>query len=192
MVAIGLLLGAVYLLVSDLVQEEKRGTLNFIRLSPQSARTIFIGKILGVPSLVYLAVTLMVPFHLLAGVSAGASIPLLLGWYATIGAGWFLLASAATLYVLLGGIQAILTVGAIAWPTGMMVMLINVFASATIERAEWLIKPYSSLVRWFGLPLNGSALWLYAFIVGSCLVTTYWIWQALDRRYLNPTATVVA
>jgi hypothetical protein len=191
MLAMGLILGTVYLLVADLVQEEKRGTLNFIRLSPQSARTIFIGKILGVPSLVYLAASLMVPFHLIAGISAGASIPLLAGWYATIGAGWFLLASTATLYVLLGGIQAILTVGAVAWPTGMMVLMINTFASATIERSEWLIKPYS-IVRWFGLPISASALWLYTFIVGSCLVTTYWIWQAVERRYLNPTATVIA
>ncbi len=192
MLAMGLILGTVYLLVADLVQEEKRGTLNFIRLSPQSASTIFLGKILGVPSLVYLAASLMVPLHLIAGISAGASIPLLAGWYATIGAGWFLLASTATLYVLLGGIQAILTVGVVAWPTGMMVLMINTFASATIERSEWLIKPYSSILRWFGLPISASALWLYAFIVGSCLVTTYWIWQALERRYLNPTATVVA
>ena len=192
MVAIGLILGAVYLLVADLVQEEKRGTLNFIRLSPQSASTIFLGKILGVPSLVYLAIAVAVPFHLFAGVSAGASIPLLLGWYATIGAIWFLLASTSTLYVLLGGIQAILTVGAIAWPTGLMIMLINSYTSATIESSEWLIKPYSSVLRWFGLPIGGSALCLYAFIIGSCLVSNYWIWQALERRYLNPTATVVA
>ncbi len=192
MLAIGLILGAVYLLVADLVQEEKRGTLNFIRLSPQSARTIFFGKILGVPSLVYIAIAVAVPFHLFAGISAGASIPLLLGWYATIGAIWFLLASTSTLYVLLGGIQAILTVGAIAWPTGLMIMLVNVYASATIESSEWLIKPYSSVLRWFGIPIGGSALWLYAFIIGSCLVSNYWIWQALERRYLNPTATVIA
>jgi hypothetical protein len=191
MVAIGLLLGSVYLLVADLVQEEKRGTLNFIRLSPQSAPTIFLGKILGVPSLVYLAVALTIPFHVIAGIAAGASIPLLLGWYATIGAGWLLLSSLSTLYVLLGGIQAILTVGAVAWPTGSIVMMINAYANATIERSEWLIKPYS-VVRWFGLPISASALWLYAFVIGTFLVWTYWIWQALERRYLNPTATVLA
>jgi hypothetical protein len=191
MVAIGLLLGSVYLLVADLVQEEKRGTLNFIRLSPQSAPTIFLGKILGVPSLVYLAVALTIPFHLIAGIAAGASIPLLLGWYATIAAGWLLLSSLSTLYVLLGGIQAILTVGAVAWPTGLVVMMINVYASATIDRSEWLTKPYSSVIRWFGLPISASALWMYAFVIGTCVVWTYWIWQALERRYLNPTATVL-
>jgi hypothetical protein len=191
MMAIGLLLGSVYLLVADLVQEEKRGTLNFIRLSPQSASTIFLGKIFGVPSLVYWAVALTIPFHLIAGIAAGASIPLLLGWYATIGAGWLLLSSMSTLYVLLGGIQAILTVGAVAWPTGLTIMLVNVYASATIEGADWLVKPYS-ILRWFGLPITGSALWLYALIIATCLVLTYWVWQALERRYLNPTATVIS
>ena len=34
------------MLVADLVREEKRGTLNFIRLSPQSAQQIFVGKVL--------------------------------------------------------------------------------------------------------------------------------------------------
>lgn len=191
MLALGLILGAVYLLVADLVQEEKRGTLNFIRLSPQSARTVFIGKILGVPILVYLAAASIVPVHIWAGVSAGADIPLLVAWYATIGSLWFLLSSAATLYVLLGGIQAILTVSAVAWPVGSVVMMINLFATATIDRVQWLVKP-EWLVRWFWLPISGSALWLYAFVTGCCLAATYWVWQALERRYLNPTATVIA
>ncbi len=192
MLAIGLILGSVYLLVADLVQEEKRGTLNFIRLSPQSASTIFLGKIFGVPSLVYLAIALMLPFHLLAGIGAGASLLLLAGWYAAIGSFWLLFSSAATLYVLLGGIQAILTVSAVAWPIGLLVLMLNSFATATISRAEWLMKPYSPIVRWFGVPLSASAIWLDAFVICSCLVATYWIWQALERRYLNPSATVIA
>jgi ABC-type transport system involved in multi-copper enzyme maturation permease subunit len=87
---LGLIVGAVYLLVADLVQEEKRGTLNFIRLSPQSAQTIFMGKILGIPILVYLAAAVMLPFHLFAGIAAGGNIPLLAAWYLTIGSLWFL------------------------------------------------------------------------------------------------------
>ncbi len=188
--SIGLILGSVYLLVADLVQEEKRGTLNFIRLSPQSAQTVFIGKILGVPSLVYLAAALMLPFHLLIGISAGASIPLLAGWYLTIGSIWWLLSSAAVLYVLLGGIQPILTIIAVAYPTVLPVFLIDRFTAATINQEKWL-KEIDRVVQWFWLPVGGSALWLYAFGVGCCLVASYWIWQALERRYLNPTATVI-
>jgi hypothetical protein len=188
--SIGLILGSVYLLVADLVQEEKRGTLNFIRLSPQSARTVFIGKILGVPSLVYLAAALMLPFHLFVGIAAGASIPLIAGWYLTIGSMWWLLASGAVLYVLLGGIQPILTIIAVAYPTVLPVLLINKFAAATIGREPWL-KEIDRVVQWFWLPVGGSALLLYGFGIGCCLVMSYGIWQALERRYLNPTDTVM-
>ena len=61
---LALLVAGTYMLVSDLDKEERRGTLNFIRLSPQSAKTIFLGKILGVPILLYLAAILTVPLHL--------------------------------------------------------------------------------------------------------------------------------
>jgi hypothetical protein len=187
---LGLILGSVYMLVADLVQEEKRGTLNFIRLSPQSARTIFVGKILGVPMLVYLAATLMLPLHLFAGFNAGASLSLFAGWYAAIGSICFLLASAAVLYVLLGGSQAILTVIAVAYPVCLPLFGINLFASATITDEEWLKK--ASDIPWFGLPIFNSMIWFYTFGIGSCLVASYWVWQALERRYLNPTATVIS
>jgi hypothetical protein len=190
---IGLILGSVYLLVADLVQEEKRGTLNFIRLSPQSAKTIFIGKILGVPSLVYLAAAVMLPFHLFAGIAAGGNIPLFAAWYLAIGSIWFLLSSAAVLYVLLGGSQAILTVSAVAYPVGIPLLAINYYASGTINRDGWLMDDaVKNAPIWFWLPVAASAIWFYAFGIGCCIAATYWVWQALERRYLNPTATVLS
>jgi hypothetical protein len=190
---IGLILGSVYLLVADLVQEEKRGTLNFIRLSPQSAKTIFIGKILGVPSLVYLAAAVMLPFHLFAGIVAGGNMPLFAAWYLAIGSIWFLLSSAAVLYVLLGGSQAILTVSAVAYPVGIPLLAINYYASGTINRDVWLNDGITrNLPTWFWFPVAASAIWFYTFGIGCCLAATYWVWQALERRYLNPTATVVS
>lgn len=192
MLPLGLILGAVYLLVADLVQEEKRGTLNFIRLSPQSAQKIFIGKILGVPSLVYLAAALMLPFHLGAGIAAGASISLLSGWYLTIGAIWLLLSSAAVTYVLLGGVQAILTVVAVAYPVGLPLLAINYYAKNTIDLNHYYLdSALKSPIRWFWLPVASTALWIDALIIASCMVATYWVWQALERRYLNPTATAI-
>jgi hypothetical protein len=71
-----LLVAGTYLLSNDLSKELKRGTLNFIRLSPQSATNIFIGKILGVPILLYLLGLTAFPLHFFAGL--GAKIPLLL------------------------------------------------------------------------------------------------------------------
>ncbi len=186
---LGLILGSVYTLVADLVREEKRGTLNFIRLSPQSAQTIFSGKIVGVPILIYLAIAAILPLHFIAGINAGGSIPLLLGWYLAIGSLSFFFASATVLYVLLGGVQAILTVIAIAYPVNMPLFAINIFATKTIERSDW---SGSDSLRWFGLPIVSNALWFYAFGIGCCLVASYWVWQALERRYLNPTATIIS
>ncbi|MFB2936054.1 hypothetical protein ACE1B6_12440 [Aerosakkonemataceae cyanobacterium BLCC-F154] len=64
-----LLVIGTYLLINDLSQEERRGTLNFIRLSPQSNLSILIGKIFGVPILLYLAIVLAIPLHLWTGIS---------------------------------------------------------------------------------------------------------------------------
>jgi hypothetical protein len=188
---LGLMLGSVYMLVADLVQEEKRGTLNFIRLSPQSARTIFIGKILGVPVLLYLAIALALPLHLLAGLNGGGNFILLTGWYLSIGSLWFLLASEAILYVLCGSIHAILTVIAAAYPICVPIFAINAFASATINKDDWLIHSDRNL-SWFGLPVFGSAIGLYTLTIACFWVASYWTWEALERRYLNPTATMIS
>lgn len=189
---LGLMLGSVYLLVADLIQEEKRGTLNFIRLSPQSAREIFIGKILGVPVLVYLAAALIIPLHVISGLTAGANIPLLTSWYIAIGSLWLLCSSAAVLYVLLGGIQAIVTVLTVAYPIGIVIFVLNQLASATINKGEWFKNVDREYISWFGLPVFSSAIGLYAFVTGVCFVANYWVWEALERRYLNPTATMIS
>ncbi|AFY94613.1 hypothetical protein [Chamaesiphon minutus] len=187
---LGLILGSVYTLVADLVQEEKRGTLNFIRLSPQSARTIFIGKILGVPSLIYLAALAALPLHIVAGYTAGASTLLLASWYVTISCFWFLMSSAAVLYVLLGGVQAIVTVLVVAYPVCLPILAVNAFASAIVNRDSWLDGP--TQLSWFGLPIFNNVMLFYAFGIGCCLVASYGVWQALERRYLNPTATAIS
>ena len=73
-----------FLLISDLHQEESRGTFNFIRLSPQPAQTIFVGKILGVPSLLYWLAMMTIPLHLVLGTMAGISLGLILGFYGVL------------------------------------------------------------------------------------------------------------
>ncbi len=59
-----LIIGGAGLLIINLVLEERRGTLNFIRLSPQPSQNILLGKLLGVPVLLYLGIALFVPLHL--------------------------------------------------------------------------------------------------------------------------------
>ncbi len=186
-----LILGSVYTLVADLLQEEKRGTLNFIRLSPQSAPQIFVGKILGVPILVYLGVALILPLHLSIRSNIAASLPFLASWYLMITAIWFLLASAAILYVLLGGIQAILTTAAVAWPMFFASQILNEVTLQTIQGHGGGYWGYIE-TRWFGLLIASSAIRLHLFVAVSCLVVSFGVWQAIKRRYLNPTATAIS
>jgi hypothetical protein len=79
-----LLVIGTYMLITDMVKEETRGTLNFIRLTPQSANSVLFGKILGVPLLLYLGVLLAFPLHLVAGLGAKISLSLILGFDAAI------------------------------------------------------------------------------------------------------------
>lgn len=180
-----LILGSVYMLVADLINEEKRGTMSFIRLSPRSPQQIFIGKILGIPVLVYLVVAWMIPLHLLAGVSAGASLAAIISWYTAIGSFWFLLSSAAILYVLLGGTQAILTTIAIATPIGYFFKYLD---ESLIFNHEFSFKQNN----WFGLPILKRSALTYTFESIAFVLISYWVWQALERRYLNPNATAIS
>ena len=79
-----LLVVGTYLLIADLIQEESRGTLNFIRQAPQSAHDILLGKVLGVPVLLYIFVLLLFPLHLMAGLKAQIPLGLLVGFDTTV------------------------------------------------------------------------------------------------------------
>ncbi|MEO1095375.1 MAG: hypothetical protein AAFX01_10800 [Cyanobacteria bacterium J06638_28] len=74
----------VFLLANNLANEKQRGTLNFIRLSPRSALTVLGGKIMGVPICLYLAIALILPFHIAAGLGAGYGAGYLLGFYVAL------------------------------------------------------------------------------------------------------------
>ncbi|MEM9543365.1 MAG: hypothetical protein AAGA60_28220 [Cyanobacteria bacterium P01_E01_bin.42] len=107
---IGLFVVGIYLLIDDLAREEKRGTLNFIRLSPQNSRNILLGKLLGVPALVYLAILLFIPLHFGLGIASRIPPHLILAFYGIVTVSCFFFYSAALLFALtctgLGGLQA--------------------------------------------------------------------------------------
>ncbi len=89
-----------YMLIVDTVKEETRGTLNFIRLTPQSAASILLGKILGVPVLLYVGVLLTLPLHLVAGLSARIPLDLIIGFEVVVIASCAFFYSAALLWSL--------------------------------------------------------------------------------------------
>jgi hypothetical protein len=105
-----LLAAGTWMLISDLSREEQRGTLNFIRLSPRSAKNILLGKMLGVPILLYIAVGLIAPLHLVAGLSAHIPLWLILAFYSVVAASCAFFYSTSLLFGLvttgLGGFQA--------------------------------------------------------------------------------------
>ncbi len=63
---LGLAIGGIYLIATNFRQELDRGTLNLVNLSPTSTQKIVIGKILGVPILIYWGVLLTIPLHFIA------------------------------------------------------------------------------------------------------------------------------
>ncbi|PSB52779.1 hypothetical protein [Chamaesiphon polymorphus] len=182
----GLILGSVYTLIADLHQEEKRGTLNFIRLTPQSARSILIGKMLGVPSLIYVGILCALPFHLALGIISGIGLPLILVWYFTVGAAIYLCSSLAILYSLYGGRYPLVFTILFALPIQTIVSLYNYYLNAVATGQSWTIE---ASVRWFWLPIVNNFYICNALIVTTILVISYWLWVTIDREYINPAST---
>jgi hypothetical protein len=187
-----LIIGGIYTLISDLNQEEKRGTLNAIKLSPQSGRSIFLGKIIGVPSLVYLAVLSIVPMHLVLAIVNGVNLGLLLAWYCTIGITTYLFLSLTILYVLHGGKFAI-SIGFLALnPVSSLIGIYNRYLnSATSHNREWMNNS-PQLFSWFYLPVANNIWLFYGWVCGISLVISHWLWHAIERKYLNPAGTLLS
>lgn len=210
---LALLVAGTYMLVSDLDKEERRGTLNFIRLSPQSAKTIFLGKILGVPILLYLAAILAVPLHLYAGLAAQIPLNEILCFYIAVAASCALFYSTGMLFGLttswLGGFQP--------WLASAMAFVVFGFSWLPLTRAAWdvlhFLSPlailryplfladktdFDSLVenldklQWFYLPVGTNIASGLALSLLVCGTGTYWMWQGWQRRFPNPSATVLS
>jgi hypothetical protein len=147
-----LLIAGTHMLITDLSKEERRGTLNFIRLSPQSATSILTGKMLGVPMLIYLVVGLVVPLHLAAGLFAGIPLTLILAFYGIVALSCTLFYSAALLFGLvsvgLGGFQAWLGSG---------IVLVFLWAMLGITMSS-PVAEYITPVNWLILFYPGSVL----------------------------------
>ncbi|EGK90001.1 hypothetical protein D0A34_15720 [Microcoleus vaginatus PCC 9802] len=210
---LALLVAGTYLLVSDLDKEERRGTLNFIRLSPQSAKTIFIGKILGVPILLYLAAILTVPLHLYSGLAAQIPLNEIVCFYPAVAASCALFYSGAMLFGLttswLGGFQPwlasamVFVVFGISWLplTRTAVDVLHFLSPLAMLRYPLSLvdkTDFDSLVenldklQWFYSPVGTNIAIGLALSLLVCGTGTYWMWQGWQRRFPNPSATVLS
>lgn len=206
----------VYMLISNLANEERRGTLNFIRLSPQSTLSVLGGKLLGVPILLYLAAILAVPFHLWLGLSAQIPLAEICTFYAVLIASCAFFYSAALLFGLvtpwLGGFQSWLGSGAV-----LMFLTIANFKPIEHNPLDWMnlfcpsvVLPYlvdrtgsrylglpfsHEMIqdwKWFNLPIGATGISLVVFVLIHYGLWTGWIWQSLNRRFHNPEATILS
>ena len=201
-----------YYLVSDLNQEEKRGTLNFIRLSPRPSRGVLLGKMLGVPILPYIAIGLAIPLHIIAGLNSGMPIFFLISYYLMLAAGCFALFSLAILYGLLSSSRTIAvgqqSVVAVAF-AGLTLFFLTPFYMtwnmAVTWRplgirewsAQWNPYPYAgeeqtTPIQWFGQTINQSAFSSHWFTLSVLAIATALIWLMLVRLFRNPNTTVMS
>jgi hypothetical protein len=178
-----LLVGGVYILVNNMAIEERKKTLNFIRLSPQSSQSILLGKILGVPSLIYLAIALVLPLHFWAALQSGATV-MVVKYYILVAASCALFYTAALLFASLGGNQAWLAsgfAGFMAWPyVWLLVFMLG------IQSEYWYNE-----TSWFFISFSQHPVFTQGFVLGNCLLWTYWMWRALNRRFRNPNSTLI-
>ena len=135
-----LLVVGTYLLIADLIREESRGTLNFIRQTPQSAHNILLGKVLGVPVLLYIFILLLFPLHLMAGLKAQIPLGLIVGFDTTV------VASCAFFYsvALLWGLTKVQLSGFKPWFASGLVGLFLFVASLILFNGRYISLDYPS------------------------------------------------
>ncbi|MEA5583400.1 hypothetical protein VB620_18890 [Nodularia harveyana UHCC-0300] len=207
-VIIAILVSGTYVLINDLATEQQRGTLNFIRLSPQSSHSIFFGKMLGVHINGYIAILLVIPIHLWMGLKLNLPLhQILISYIISIAASIFYY-SAGILFALvgfwLGNAQSRLAGGFIA-----IFLLFNQEALCKdipannplvlfklIHPQYFLAKPDNSFnlatFNWFGLPLGESFVISATFSLLVYSIGTYFIWQSIERCYHNPQTTMLS
>lgn len=210
-----LLVGGSYLIISDLSKEERQGTLNFIRLSPQPAQTILWGKLLGVPVLFYLMLLLTLPLSIYAGLAGQLSPTTLVCYYSIVVGSCLFFYSLSLMFGLvttwLGSLQAWVGSG-----TFFLILstytLMNTGGSEVNNVSIWprilfptlfvpgletsvMLRASSSLqlshLQWFYLPIGLTTIGITAFTLVLYGVGTYWIWQVLKRRFRTTHATIL-
>lgn len=198
-----LFLAGVYSLISDISLEDYKGTLNFIRISPRSSISILIGKIMGVPLLAYIGLSLTIPYHLIAAIKANVPISFLLSFYILLIGTAFLLFSVATLLALLSGWQAKfggqVTAGALVFSFVTFVWIVpafmwwNIFTTWSSFSKVLVGGPINSIqTEWWYLPITSNIWTSHIFTIVNLGLLSLAIWRILERRFHNPTATIVS
>ena len=199
-IAFFIYLPAIYFLISDINQESQRGTLNFLRLSPRSSQTILLGKLLGVPSLTYLALILVIPLHILCGTMAKISPLFFLSYYSV----FIVFGAVLMMGALLIGLSRGTGDKSISIVASSKIFLGLLIAGAVVIPLFWawnnsvLWTPYLSpgsindRLDWFSLTLNRNPVITHLFTFTNLTIVIVFLWQVLQRVFQNPIATLIS
>ncbi|MBE9011594.1 hypothetical protein IQ250_15400 [Pseudanabaenaceae cyanobacterium LEGE 13415] len=192
------------LLLSDLQNEERHGTLDFVRLSPQPATTILLGKILGVPILMYCAIASLIPFHLYTSLKGAIPLSYLLSFYLLMAAGAFLIFSFTLLFgffsksILKNSAQTVgVTIAYVLIVSYVYVSSYLIWNSETTWKALlqqpviYFTSYATSYWTWYGFPISKNIAIAHLFTLTNVAILCAWIWQGLIRCFHQPTATIL-
>jgi hypothetical protein len=203
-----LLVGGVYFLIHDLSKENRQGSLNFIRLTPQSAKSILLGKGLGVPILLYIAIFLAIPLQFFTGLASKVPFTSILGFDVILIFCSMVFYSVALLFTLvtprLSAFQSWLGAGLVftylSWSKN-----INFNGTPTHTPPNFisLFNPYFFIpgvnvdyvwekVQWFGINFEKRGASLAIFTTCFYVITSCFIWQSLERRFNNIEANILS
>jgi hypothetical protein len=179
------LVAGVYMLIGDITKEERRGTLNFIRLSPQPSQRILRGKLLGVPLLPWIAVLLAVPLHLMAAVGAGMSAAEVVTIYLVTIVACACFYTAAIFYGFMEGSQG--------WFGAVGVLLAYTFVFQLWATGRHNAPPlFFSIAEWFRQPIGTSLIHALGFALLLFVGLAVFLWRGINRRFRNPNLTLLS
>lgn len=190
-------------LIADLTKENRQGTANFLRLSPRSSQNIILGKLLGVPSPVYLALFLLLPLHVIAGVKAQAPLLFFLSYYSILvvtGAFLFTLASliagfgqssrdAKNVTAIPITPSLVFLVGAVFIPFLWNFGIGTFWSFSTASMTGWEGPRSPANIVWFWQSISNNLILAHTLIVGHLMILTTLFWQFLQRAFQNPNVT---
>ncbi|MBL1173768.1 hypothetical protein [Pantanalinema sp. GBBB05] len=184
-----MLMAGVYMLIDDLAKEERRGTLNFIRLSPQTSQNILVGKLLGVPIVPTIAVALAVPLHGLAAIQGGIPASEVLSIYVLTAGACAFFYTAAVFYAFFGGAHS--------WLGAIIITLCYLMFFQVYQFSNRTYYPtddyrYLGIGQWFYVWIGHSLAMAVGFALVNFAVGTFWLWKSINRRFRNPNQTLVS
>jgi ABC-type transport system involved in multi-copper enzyme maturation permease subunit len=185
-------LGGSFLLLRDMQREIRQGTLPLLRLSRQSSQQIFIGKILGVPILLYIAIATFLPVYAIAFLGARLSI------IALLIVGLFLMSACSCLYsyaLLVSSIQIPSARTCLIWLNGLIqgigLSLWFWWGSRTREELRYPgYQAWEMFAHTQGEIRNFTLMSLALLAISVC--GTAYAWHFSQKGFYAPTSTRAA